>query len=459
MKNKYKISLFIIGLLLTSTIVLGTTYSVWLANQKESDFNTTTLECFKVYFSNGNNYEVTNIKSVTNEEGKKTTPNTIAVTNICSETKELQIRLNILKENTMDINGLTINASGHIEQETILYSELENKRTVHENVSLSKLIGLISVEPNQTVRTNVKLWFDERKAPIIQTDAVFKAEYELIDTASSIKSSFAETLLTDLSEINTKQNPDFNLIATTEEGLFLLEEDGTKTYYYRGTVNNNYVFFANQLWRIVNIKNNNVKLISDKSIGYTNYSFYSNAIDYTGTKLIFNNELIENDITKYLNDWYQNTIANQGYDSYIEESSYCNDSSNNVEMYHTFFGAYNRLITKKEPTLKCAETKSDFGGSYNMKIGLITADEVALAGGVFNINNPNYYLNNGENYFTMTPSEYYNYQAYIFSVNAYGALTSSMPTNIIGVRPVIVLNKDLTVSGEGTINNPYTIDE
>ena len=82
MKNKYKISLFIIGLLLVGTITLGTTYSVWQANQEQSDFNTTTLECFKVYFSNGNNYELSNIKSVPNEEGKKSIPNTIAVTNI-----------------------------------------------------------------------------------------------------------------------------------------------------------------------------------------------------------------------------------------------------------------------------------------------------------------------------------------------------------------------------------------
>jgi hypothetical protein len=94
-----------------------------------------------------------------------------------------------------------------------------------------------------------------------------------------------------------------------------------------------------------------------------------------------------------------------------------------------------------------------------MKVGLITADEVSLAGGVFNVNNPNYYLNNGEHYYTMTPLEYYNYQAYLVSVNPSGAIVPATPTSMLGVRPVIVLNKDITVSGEGTIGNPYTIDE
>ena len=359
----------------------------------------------------------------------------------------------------MDTKALTIDASGYIEQDTILYNNLESKKTAQEDVSTSRLIGLIKVEPNQTVRTNIKLWFDERKVPLVNEEAIFKAKYELIDTASSIKSTFAEMLLKNASEIDAKGNPDFNTIATSNDGLFVKNENETKTYYYRGKVDNNYVFFANQLWRVVSIKNNQVKLISEKSVGNINYSFYSNAIDYTGTKLIFNNVLTDNDITKYLNEWYQNNIVANKLDSYLEETAYCNDSSNYIKMYHTYFSAYDRLVTTKAPTLTCPETKADFGGSYNMKVGLITADEVSLAGGVFNVNNPNYYLNNGEHYYTMTPLEYYNYQAYLVSVNQSGAIVPATPTSMLGVRPVIVLNKDITVSGEGTIGNPYTIDE
>ena len=102
---------------------------------------------------------------------------------------------NILNDNTINTNALTIEASGHIEQEEVLYSDLETKKTSEEDVTISKLLGLIKVEPNETVRTNIKVWFDERKAPIIDSKKVFKARYELIDTASSIKSTFAETLL------------------------------------------------------------------------------------------------------------------------------------------------------------------------------------------------------------------------------------------------------------------------
>lgn len=458
MKKGYRISLLIIGILAIISITIGTSYSVWLDNQEESDYDTKTLECFKVYFSNGESYNMTNIKSVINEEGKKTSPNSIAVTNICEETKELQIRLNILEDNTIDTKALTIDASGHIEQDSVLYNNLENKRTSIEGVTASKLVGLIKVEPNETVRTNIKLWFDERKAPIIDSEKVFSAKFELIDTASSIKSTFAETLLKNVSEIESKPSPDFNTIATTEEGLYLLNENDNKTYYYRGTSYNNYVYFANQMWRIVSINNNRVKLISEKSIAFANYSSYANAIDYTGLKYIYNNEMINNDINNHLGIWYQNNILNPGLDQYTEEMTICNDTYHTVSGYHTYFNAYNRLVTQKTPTLTCAATNADFGGAYIQKVGLITADEVVLAGGMFNADNASYYLNNGETFFTMTPLEYFNYTSYVAAVTTTGSIAGAYPNTAFGIRPVILLNSSVTVSGEGTISNPYTID-
>ena len=459
MKNKYKISLVIIGFLIAITITIGSSYSVWQADKKESNYNTETLQCFKVYFSNGDTYEQTKIESVVNEEGMKTTPNTIAVTNICSEPKELQIRLNILEGNTINTKALTIDASGHIEQDTILFSSLENKKTSMENATASKLIGLIKVEPNETVRTNIKLWFDERKAPIIEPDKVFKAKYELIDTASSIKANFGEKLLKYQDKVDGKQAPNFGTIATTEDGLFVLNENNNKTYYYRGSQTNNYVYFADQLWRIVSIDNKKqVKLITQKSTAFTNYSKYNNEMDFVGLKLIFNGVLTDNEANKYLNTWYQTNITNKGLDKYVVETPICNDTSHTKQIFRTQFSGYGRLITNKTPSLICPTTNADFGGIYNQKVGLITADEVALAGGVYNTNNQNFYLYNGENFYTMTPLEFYNFRTNLFAVNNMGSMVSTLPNSNYGIRPVITLSNDITVSGEGTQANPYTID-
>ncbi len=46
------------------------------------------------------------------------------------------------------------------------------------------------------------------------------------------------------SYIEEKGTPDFNEIADTNEGMFAYEEDGGKTYYFRGAIDNNWVKFG-----------------------------------------------------------------------------------------------------------------------------------------------------------------------------------------------------------------------
>ena len=51
--------------------------------------------------------------------------------------------------------------------------------------------------------------------------------------------------------IKAKGTPDFTKIATTDEGLYMVEDDEGESYYYRGAVKNNYVSFAGFIWRII----------------------------------------------------------------------------------------------------------------------------------------------------------------------------------------------------------------
>ena len=181
-----------------------------------------------------------------------------SVTNICQEPKELQLRLNITKESTLNIDGLTIQASGHIEKDIVLYHDLISTKTTDPDVVDSKLIGSIKVEPGETVRTNIKYWFDERKTPNLDSTKIFKAKFELIDTESSIKPTFAETILAD-NKVNKEKTVDYTKVATTDEGLNYTTDDKGEIYYFRGNTKNNYFQFAGQTWRILRIN-------SDKSI-------------------------------------------------------------------------------------------------------------------------------------------------------------------------------------------------
>lgn len=459
MRKKYIISLVAITIMFFIVLGIGTGYGVWIATKDTTSYNTTTLNCFKAYFSNGDEIEMSNIDSVVNEEGMEASPYTITVTNVCETKKELQVRLNVLEETTVDTTALTVTAAGNIDQPITLYKNLSNVKATEKNVVQSKLIGLIQVEPNETVRTNIKLWFDERKSPTIPRDAILKAKFELIDTESTIKPSLGDILVSNKSTIESKSAPDFNTLSTTEEGMYFTENNGIKTYYYRGVVHNNYVYFANSLWRVVSVSDNHtIKMILEKSASYQSYNIYNNYKDYTGFSYIFNNQQVNGNVTNQLNEWYNGTIVNQGLDKYVIASEFCNESNNEVRNFQTYFTAYDRLTTGGTPTLSCPETNADFGGRYTQKVGLLTADEVVMAGGQYNNSNYSYYLYNGEGFFTMTPSTFEYNVSNIFTVNNDGMLSTQATTTSFGIRPVINLLSTVTVTGTGTAEDPYVLD-
>ena len=134
----------------------------------------------------------------------------------------------------------------------------------------------------------------------------------------------------------------------------------------------------------------------------------------------------------------------------------------------TYYGAYVRVANKGNPTFKCTYASNDLyttpddSGIGNKKlsvpIGLITADEVVFAGGVYNTNNKDFYLYTGSTYWTMSPFYFYSGYAGVFVVTSTGYLSNTYVANTDGgVRPVINLKADVTLSGSGIISSPYTV--
>ncbi len=66
---------------------------------------------------------------------------------------------------------------------------------------------------------------------------------------------------------------------------------------------------------------------------------------------------------------------------------------------------------------------------------------------------------NGQTYWTMTPGYWsadYNY-AGVFAVYSDGNLTDWFVDDLYNLRPVINLNANIKLSGNGTINDPYEV--
>ena len=177
-------------------------------------------------------------------------------------------------------------------------------------------------------------------------------------------------------------------------------------------------------------------------------------------------------IKEVLDNWYQTNIINKGYESKVSiEAGFCGDrtsySGNGIGTAATDYTVYNRLIMNKLPILKCSNNNDLYTISLSSKgnkvltnpIGLITADEVSMAGGVYGQTNQSYYLYNNQYYWTMSPySADSDSWASVFSVNSSDRLGDGDVRLLRGVRPVINLANNVTISsGNGSVSNPYVI--
>ena len=129
------------------------------------------------------------------------------------------------------------------------------------------------------------------------------------------------------------------------------------------------------------------------------------------------------------------------------------------------------FIDNKIPSLKCSQNNDKFkmsneSAKLDYPVGLILADEVALAGGRGYYNgayspNSNYYLYNGKEYWLLSPSRFDSSgsSAGVWSVMPSGSLTPWFNVTLsLGVRPVISLRADtLITKGDGSSINPFIV--
>ena len=484
------------------------------------------------------------------------------------------------------------------------YSEdqTSNVYTGRPTDMMSLFVGNLNRQGDTEIKYRLRLWVDESYNP--QSDnggLVYKVKVNVYgqtsDTVAEVEDTYCKdngfTTLSDCmlvmnnheasvetakQNITAKGTPDFSKTATTDEGLFMAEDDEGDSYYYRGAVKNNYVSFAGFIWRIIrrngdgsvrliysgtttsdtgaataigNSQYNskywdpayvgykyNEKFSLHESNGTTGYNWFTNTTKYnfgtgytfdestkkftlTGTikQLIWkdnSSEIVSGNlysclntecniiykITGYSNDttmivqpisyssdsyadavknntnstmkntldtWYKNNLTKDA--SYLADETFCNDrsvtgGSGYLTTPTTYYGAFNRLYNKKIPSLKCAQDNDKFkvsnaSANLDYPIFLITADEVAMAGGVYNTPNSNYYLYNGQDFWTLSPSYFgsdYS-SARVWRVHPSGSL---YPWNYVaysfGTRPVIKLKSDVQITkGDGTALNPFIV--
>ena len=214
----------------------------------------------------------------------------------------------------------------------------------------------------------------------------------------------------------------------------------------------------------------NSDLVHSYAVGQVPYNLEYDDPKYTG--YTYDNGT-DSFIKKEVDTWYKNTLGSSSYDSKVVGGRFCSDSSGYREetaVGGNVFASFDRLapvygklmgLEMQEnvtPTLKCPSTTESYGGSYRLKAGLITADELVLGGETFGVVG-NSYLNPGESgmyYWSMTPAAFYYGYALVWS--EFESLNDDIVTNGGAARPVInVTTENGFTSGDGTASSPYQL--
>ncbi len=203
-----------------------------------------------------------------------------------------------------------------------------------------------------------------------------------------------------------------------------------------------------------------------------------------------------------LNKWYTNVLSKQANfdDSQLADTIWCNDKSVvtdatfNPDSYTlgtnygyatnaNYYSATKRLVQASswsaggtEPSLICpndnnggklskftvSDTTNGNGalGGY-AKVGLLTADEIAFAGGAYGKSNLTYYINgntNSSDWWALSPYYFNGSVAVVWDVfGGSGIFGYNYVGDARGVRPSISLKSTTNVTGDGTSSSPYKI--
>ena len=285
-----------------------------------------------------------------------------------------------------------------------------------------------------------------------------------------------------------EEHPDFSKTAQanctgisnceTTNGLFLETTTKGTTYYFRGAVNNNWIYFGGFYWRIIRInEDGSIRILyngtntsqtgNQNRVGSSYFGDLSTGVSF----VYINEDNSETDsiIKGVLDEWYSNNLDK--YTEYIDgNAGFCGDRTlySGISSSLTYYSSYGRLaLSNKNPNLEC-QNESDLYTLNNSNhgnkklqypIGFITADEIAYAGGVYNYENTSYYLYSGNSYWSLSPSYYESGWPYVFEVDSSGKISDGYVWGSGGIRPVINLRADITISsGTGTQTDPYVIE-
>ena len=228
------------------------------------------------------------------------------------------------------------------------------------------------------------------------------------------------------------------------------------------------------------------------SVYYLNYMTSSSSyvltltggveIEAAKTKM-FSNET-DSAIKGVIDSWYEDNLKNTAAENLLEDTVFCNDrtvydgllkskndtSAVNATTIYSYYGPYGRNVKNNKnsqtiaPSLQCPNVNDAFtvnaangNGALDYPVGLLTEDELTLAGHGTSGYSSNSYLYTSRYSWSLSPYYFYNNSAdgfFWYSRSLYNIVYSTY-----AVRPVVSLTPGTAVSdGDGSADRPWVIE-
>ena len=287
---------------------------------------------------------------------------------------------------------------------------------------------------------------------------------------------------------------------TSTENITGITDSPKEVYYYAGNTTNNWVKFAGLYWRIIRTNHDgSIRLLyvgtshdtTSGNIGESEFNTSYDSPKYVGYKYgedtsldTIRNNTTNSTIKTFIDSWYQNNLTD--YTKYLSTSAvYCNDRSLGTGQTYSASSRFNfapnyrmdRVTggTSANPSYNCSDVRDAFSvdntsAKLDYPVSLMTADEIAFAGGVAfkKMNTPYpWFISNSAgsqvstSWWSLSPIDWDGSYGSVWNWGSDPAgLGSNVVVNSDAVRPAISLKSCIKYStGDGTSESPYEIVE
>lgn len=409
-------------------------------------------------------------------------------------TKEINIPITVgLADDNVEVSiDKTTGSLSNVNETSVHQITVKNNNTVPITFVVegenTEDLNIVGINQNVTIPANTEMTVPVYLAP---TKAVYSTHISKVTLVTKVVSPYEAEVATHEIEITTwglpmndivlntntikttQPNYSENITTTTNSGVYPITDANGIGYYYRGVVDNNYVLFANNVWRIMRVNSDGtVRLILDSPINSgATYNFNDSAANTE-----YNGSVIEG----VLEEWYKNNLLT--YESSINQNALFIHDRTVSTLESTVFTGWERIFTGI-PTINTSSINKQYlysksgntsgNGYLTYPIGLATAEELMLAGATKTTDstlkatgstglqpNTKFYIandipSNGVGMWTMTPFS----GTAVLTFKSHVGFYKETPASARLLKPVIEINSNCKYKGSGTSEDPYVIVE